>query len=320
MSDQHSKVPRWLGIALLMLGAGIIAGGIPIGDPTTAIAIEVGAAAAVGGIVLLFEPPLRRRLNRTIAEAVAEGTAELEERIARPRDIGEIQASEIERQESDAQAVMESLDDPDTFSKVAELLDVAYTEGFFTEEIFVKTGMKRGQPLLEIEVVHPQRIGFSIHLLADSVISGKQFKLMSEGTAVWDEGERRDIIIGRIVRACKILTVPHNELSLEVSFAQLKQSYRTMYAARQEPADSDKKLNGRLTFLINDEWILTDVGLESTVSGALFKYRKGIMGTREGIDIGDTPCPPGCDPVLWEEAQYYMQTMHWMTHDPWPSI
>ena len=318
MSDRHGKASRWLGISLLVLGSGVIAGGIPIGDPTTSIAIEIGAASAVGGIVILFEPPLRRRLNRTIAEAVAQGTAELEERMVRLGGIGDVQASELQRQQSDAEGVMVSLDDPVTFSNVAELLDVAYTEGLFTEEILLKTSTERGQPLLEIEMVNSQRIGFYIHAPTDSGFQGTQFELMGEGTTVWDEGEGPDIIIGRIVSAYKILKLPHNELSLELTFAQLKHCYKTMYAASQEPADSIKRLNGRLRFLVNDEWVLTDSGLESTISDAVFNYGKGILGTREGIDIGDTPCPPVCEPGLWEEAQYYMQTMDRITSDPWP--
>ena len=215
---------------------------------------------------------------------------------------------------------MASLDDPVTFSNVAELLEVAYTEGLFTEEIFVKTSTESGQPLLEIEMVDEQRIGFSLRVpVADSAFRGTQFELMPEGTTVWDEGEETNIIVGRIASAYKILKLPHGELSLETSFAQLKHSYRVMYAASQEPADSVKSLSGRLVFLINDEWILTDVGLESTVSGVAFKYRKSIFGTREGIDIDDGSCPPGCNPDLWKEAQHYLQRMHWITSEPWPS-
>ena len=270
MSNQHSKGSLWLGAALLLLGVGIIVGGVFIGDVAKDIAIEIGAAAAVGGIVVLFEPPLRHRLNRTIAEAVTAGTAKLEDRILKLEEIENVQASELKRQEADAEGVMASLDDPVTFSNVAELLFVAYKEGLFTEEMFVKTSTERGQPLLEIETVDTQRIGFRIHALASSSFQGTQFKLMSEGTTVWDEGGGPDTIIGRIVSAYKILTLPHDKLSLEMSFAQLNHSYRIMYAARQEPADSAKRLRGRLTFLVNDEWVLTDIGLESTVSDAVF--------------------------------------------------
>lgn len=318
MNAQHGKASRWLGIALLVLGAGIIAGGIPIGGPVEAIAIEIGAAAAVGGIVILFEPLIRRRLNRTIREAVRAGTAELEERVVKLESVGEVQASELERQQADAEGVMASLDDPVTFSNMAELLDVAYTEGLFTERVFLKTSTKRGQPLLEITTVNAQRIGFSIHAPADSSFRGTQFKLMAEGTTIWDEGEGPDIIIGRIVSAYKILRLPHEELSLEVAFAQLKHSYEIMYATRQEPADSIKRLAGRLMFLVNDDWVLTDVGLESTASEAVFAPSKTVLGTADGIHIANTPCPIGCDPALWEEAQHYMQRMHRITSDPWP--
>ena len=318
MSEQHSKASRWLGTGLLVLGIGIIAGGIPIGEPVEAIAIEIGAAAAVGGIVILFEPLIRRRLNRTIKEAVRAGTAELEERIVQLGGIEEVQANELKRQQSDAEGVMTALDNPVTFSNVAELLDVAYTEGLFTEGVILKTSMERGQPLLEVKMVSSQRIAFSIHAPSDSQFRGTQFELMAEGTTVWDEGEVRNIIIGEIVSAYKKLKLPHDKLSLETSFAQLKHSYRIMYATNQEPADSVKRLTGRLMFLVNDEWVLTDVGLESTGSEIVFPPSKTIMGTADGIHIANTPCPTGCDPALWEEAQYYMQRMHWMTSDPWP--
>ena len=320
MNEQHGKTSRWLGAGLLVLGIGIIAGGIPIGEPIEAIAIEMGAAAAVGGIVILFEPLIRRQLNRTIKEAVKEGTAELEERIVQLEGIGEVQASELKRQEADAEGVMASLDDPVTFSNVAGLLHVAYTEGLFTEEVFVKTSTQRGQPLLEITMVNAQRIGFSIHPPVDSSVRGTQFKLMAEGTTVWDEGEGTDIIIGEIVSAYKILRLPHDELSLDVAFAQLRHSYRVMYTSRQEPTDSVKRLAGRLMFLVNDEWILTDVGLECTISEIVFRPSKTVLGTADGIRVANTPCPTGCDPGLWEEAQYYIQRMHRMTSEPWPSI
>ena len=320
MSNRHSKGSLWLGTGLLLLGVGCIAGGVFIGDVTKDIAIEVGVTAAVGGVVILFEPLISRQLNRTIKEAVKAGTAELEERLVQLEGIEEVQASELQRQQADAEAVLASLDDPVTFSNVAELLDVAYAEGLFTEEVFLKTSAERGRPLLEVQTVNAQRIGFSIHAPADSSSRGTQFELMAEGTTVWDADEGPDVVIGKIVRAYKILRLSYNRLSLGTAFAQLKHSYRIMYAARQEPADSVKSLAGRLVFLVNDEWALTDIGLESIVSGTVFKYRKGILGTREGIDIDDTPCPPGCDPVLWEEAQYYMERMHWMTSDPWPSI
>ena len=316
LSEQHGKASRLLGVALLVLGAGIIAGGIPIGGPVEAIAIEIGAAAAVGGIVLLFEPSLRRRLNRLITEAVAAGTAERETRTIRLGGIGEVQADELKRQQSDAEAVIASLDDAVTFSNVSNLLDVAYTQGLFTESVFVKTSSERGQPLLEIVVTGKGRIAFNIYAPVGVHLNIVQFEVMPEGTTIWYRGREPSLIIGDIIGAYKRLKLPHSELSLEMSFAQLYESFKTLFAAHQELTDSIGRLNGRLIFLVNREWALTDVGLESIVSTDVFPPGRAA-GTWVAIDIEDTPCPSGCDAALWEEAQYYMQSMFLVITDIW---
>lgn len=273
--------------------------------------ITFGATAAAGLIVAILvgfgRGPLKTAAHR-VYEAIRTSW------VRRSRRRSEHDGTMI----TGSEAII-SLDDAVTFSSVAKLLDMAYNEGLFTREIFLKTSTELGQPLLEIEMVDDERIGFSIHAPAESTFLGTQFELMSEGTTVWDEGEALDTIIRRVVSAYKILRLPLNELSLETSFSQLEKSYRIMNAARQEPEGSVKSLAGRLMFLVNDEWVLTDVGLESTLSDRVFEYERGILGTREGIRIGDIPCPPGCDPDLWEEAQNYLQRMHWMTSDPWPS-
>lgn len=271
------------------------------------------AATAVGGVIVAIVVAFSRGpLKAAVLHVYETIRAAL---VRRPR-----RRPEQDRRRVIGSKAIASLDSAVTFLTVVELLSAAYTEGLFTKEIYLKTSTKRGQPLLEVEVVDDQRIGFIIYTPADSGFLGEQFEFMSEGTAVWDEGEDPDIIIGRVISAYKRTRLPYDKLSLETSFSLLNQSYRIMHAARQEPAGSIKSLTGRLQFLVNDEWVLTDVGLESTVSGTAFEYKRGILGTREGIRIGGIPCPTGCDPTLWEEAQYYMQRMHWMTSDPRPSI
>ena len=320
LSEQHGKTSRLLGALLVLLGAGIIAGGIPIGGPVEAIAIEIGAAAAVGGIVLLFEPSLRRRLNRLIAEAVAAGTAERESRAVRLGGIGEVQADELKRQQSDAEAVIASLDDAVTFANVSNLLDVAYTQGLFTESVFVKTSPERGQPLLAIAVPGKGQIAFGIYGPVGVHRSTVQFEIMPEGTTVWHEGTEPSVIIGDIISAYKRLKLPHSDLSLEMSFAQLNESYRTLFVAHQEPTGSLGRLNGRLIFLVNKEWALTDVGLEGIVSEDIFTPGRSSAGFWSAIDIANTPCPHGCDAVLWEEAQYYMRSMFLVITDIWEDM
>lgn len=82
-------------------------------------------------------------------------------------------------------------------------------------------------------------------------------------------------------------------------------SHRLMVEARQAAEGSGKRLKGRLRLLINDEWALTDAGLEGTKSDLLYPWRSiGRYG--ENLErAGDFQCPPNCQEGLWDEAKTY---------------
>lgn len=61
--------------------------------------------------------------------------------------------------------------------------------------------------------------------------------------------------------------------------------------------DTPQKLHGQLRLLVNDEWAITDAGLESRLSN----YCSESLGEgREGENR-----PDGHDANLWDEAVFY---------------
>ena len=120
--------------------------------------IEVGAAAGVGGIVLLFKPRLMRQVDErateaatTTAEAVTTSKTEaLEERLVRLESISDIQADEQHRQQEDAQQVISAVHEAASFATINSLLNEAATLGLFKNGILVKTSTDPAQPLVHV--------------------------------------------------------------------------------------------------------------------------------------------------------------------------
>ena len=88
--------------------------------------------------------------------------------------------------------------------------------------------------------------------------------------------------------------------------------HTTTEPERLSPPTSHQRLQGRLIFLINDEWALTSAGLEATQSDHIYAssldIQPGISNRRIGYKIAvehDSPCPDDCQSDLWREAKFY---------------
>ena len=92
-----------------------------------------------------------------------------------------------------------------------------------------------------------------------------------------------------------------------------------MIAARQEDRSSTNRISGRLVFLVNNEWALTDRGLEGVKSAYVLAPGRNVSGRWVGVDIKESACPMNCDPDLWNEAQYYMSRLARLSGDRYRS-
>ena len=315
-ADRHETSPWW-GIALIVLGGALIAGGLLLGGTWADVAIEVGAAAGVGGIVLLFKNRFMRQVDVVATQAAEAHTKMLTERITQIENIGNIQANEIERQRSEIDQIRASAEENVTFSNIRALLLQAYNHGFFADSVLLKTSTEIGRPLLEISpfgfsredqlVTSRPLVFFRIFAqVAPGFGNQVQYGAIDDSTAVWHEDEDVQAIIGRILGAYRRSRLPQSELDSRLSFRHLLDSFQLMSGAMSEQEKETNTPTGKLVFLINGEWVLTDIGLQRVRTPETYTADRNSYGEWVGIDIEDLPCPAGHDPASWNEAKQYI--------------
>ena len=325
LTRQPDGTSPWWGIAILLGGVALVLLGWLWEGTWEDVFIEVGAAAGVGGIVLLFKPRLMRQVDQVATEAAtttattitASATDDIEERLVRLESVGDIQAQEMQRRQAETERVVEAVANEASFESVAEMLNLAYDKRLFKRRVFIKTGDQLGQPLFAVsgsvspedqEVFDTRRCSLSIYHLEVTRYEREQFDEVQGGTISWSAGTDIRRTVGEILNTYERLNLPYDTLSLQTFFNHLQESYESMVAARSAPQDSHKRLKGRLIFYINEEWTLTEEGLESTQSDRVFEYGYSEYGEWVVDGVSDSQCPPGHTAHLWDEAQFYMRT------------
>ena len=319
MNEQVQRTSPWWGLVLILLGAGLALGGYLFEGTWEDVAIEVGAAAGVGGIVLLFKPRLMRQVKQVATQAAADHTEPLTRRVSNLENINDIQATEIKRQQSETERLITAIEEEVTFANIEAMLMHAYHQGFFDERVLVKTNTELGKPLLEIspfsvnredQLVAPMhQVFFRVFSQVLSLHNHVQFGPIDQGIAVWNDGEDVQQIIGKIIGIYKRSRLPEDELDSNLVFSHLIDSFGLMSSTLQDVKPETRRPTGKLVFYINEEWALTDIGLESTRSENIFIPKRNQYGEWVAIDIADTLCPPDCDNDQWHEASVYMENM-----------
>ena len=319
LSRQPDGTSPWWGIGILLAGVVLALLGYLWEGTWEDVFIEVGAAAGVGGIVLLFKPRLMRQVKEQAAEAgaaVAEDIAStkteaIEQRLVKLESISDIQAREQDRLQEDTQRIIAAVGGDTSFTSLNELLDHASEQGLFSESMFIKTSDDLGQPLFQVSqdiyntIPLTHMMSFEILVLTEIDHIWLIYSKIEGGTVQWVEGNSFEEFVREVYAVFARANLPHDKLSLQKSVTDLQESHRLMVEARQAAEGSSKRLNGRLRLLINDEWALTDAGLEGTKSDLLYPWRSiGRYG--ENLERpGDFQCPPNCQERLWGEAKTY---------------
>ena len=328
-SRQPDGTSPWWGIAILLGGVALVLLGWLWEGTWEDVFIEVGAAAGVGGIVLLFKPRLMRQVGQvatdtatTTATAIASSATEaLEERLVQLEGIGEIQATEMERKQAKAAHVVSTVGADASHANIQELLNDAYDRELFLHNVVLKTGEDTGQPLLRVtqEVLddppHTESvILFDILVLTHILPTLKVYRQVNVDAVHWGSEHNTPTLIGELIDNFTRANVPYNELSIKRSFRHLQESYSLMVGARAEPKGSGRRLDGKLVFYINDEWVLTSSGLEATQFNSLFRWnRDDVFGY--DLPIDKAPCPANSSEHLWTEAKLY--ALQLIPNDEW---
>ena len=312
----------WWGAALVLVGITLISGGLLLGGTWADVYIEVGAAAGVGGIVVLFKPRLMRQVDQvateaaaTTAEAIATSkTVELERRFEKFESITDIQAKVLERLDEEVEQMVAAMMTP-SYSDLESLLKTAADRGFFSGRLLIRTGDVRESPLIEIfyDQMEPEpfstnfpRIILKIHTLRWLDGYGLEFLETPGGDVVLESKDTLEDITEKIVLAYNRIGSPIAQNTIAYLFEHLTSSFRLMAGARQDSTERKSRILGKLFFMINEEWVLTDRGLESTLLDRIFGPEYDDYEQPYGINIANVPCPLECNADLWDETQWYV--------------
>ena len=256
------------------------------------VVASLGTGVLLAGFLLWLEPRLMRKVGETTQRIVDEGTAGLRERIAKLETLREAAASDL----------MDKVRERPDFDTTWELLTDADNRNLFSEDFKVRSGGNR-EILMEIaisdwprimdELMEPTPLDkFYIDIFA--VSATEEAPVVASR---WWRSESIDEAVVRFWDACQSKEVLTEEIDLAAVFQELTASYGAMIEARRSLPDTPQKLHGQLRLLVNDEWAITDAGLESRLNSyCLESFGEGGEGENR---------PDGHDANLWDEAIFY---------------
>lgn len=318
LTRQPDGTSPWWGIAILLAGVLLVLFGWLWEGTWEDVFIEVGAAAGVGGIVLLFKPRLMRQVREeakeeavtTATAIVTTATDELTSRVVRLENIGDVQANVQERLQEEAEQAISATAAEISYDNIERQLMVASQQSLFSDRILVKTSRVRGHPLMGIQWddtfdTPGNEIWLTIWCLYLVEDEGESFQEIDDDEIAWQPEEDVSSLIQSIVLKYRQLGLPEDDLATRLLFDHLQDSYRLMVTAQQEPPRGGRRVSGKLVFLINAEWVLTDRGLESINTDHFFRWGQKYGPNAHILLDTDRSCPEGCQESLWEEALYY---------------
>ena len=300
----HKKMATIWGLAVITASLASLA--VSLVGPATwpEAGISIGTGGIMAGFVLLFEPRLVRDVGEaagTVATATAERTAtevatrlvdesttEMRERIEHLESLRELQQRvEADREVATTELIKRVRERPD-FESTARLLREAREKDFFSD-LQLRSGDDT-TTLVNLTLTSWNWDDDVIRL----VIS--PFGIEGDPAQIeWEYGTTIGETWGACLDACERKAVPTSRIDLAAVFESLASSYNAMTQARRSAADSPGRLQGKLRLLVNDEWAITDMGLESRISSFHLLWYPDETHA----------CPHHHDEALWEEAIFY---------------
>ena len=300
----------WL-LATVLLSTGTVIGGVAIwaGASWRDAAIEIGSAAFLGAMVVLFKPRFMREVGETAAVAAADAVAFSGNRPIGVDDIRKVEAVTVLRRGSDSEELAVAVQDNVTAKACGRLIDHALQQGWFAGGVFVRLGNFQGCPLLEIrkpsnsEGPDASRIELTLFMINAAGDYVGQYFDSRDDELVWRMGQDARTLVHWVLDVIDKYGIHDDELSAEIAIRGLLDSYRTMMKARRARSDSDERIAGELIYRINDEWVLTSRGLESIATPEFVEAQRNGHGEYHGVDVLEIQCPSDHNPELWDEAQ-----------------
>ena len=287
---------RWKpAVGATLLGLVAITAGLWIAgfskDAWSGALIGIGSALALLAVLAVLERRLVAEVNssaeRTARAVARQETGALEERIVRLEDLDDIQQSSREQRRRAASAAAEAVRsggvDPRT---IGTLLRDAAEDGLLAESIRVRTGPDPDCPILWVLVVvspgqNMMYLDFQEIRVSGQRIDGVPVPDGSPTMVVWIESDAIADVVAELEKSLERSNQALDGFKMSYAVDRLTRSVEVMRAARAAPRGSPLRLEGRLRLLVNDDWVLTDWGLESvtTSDGYKAEYVTNISGS-----------------------------------------
>ena len=303
---------RKVAVAVLaVVAAALLVAGLVLGRGSRDAWSNAVLSSSTGVFVLLLgtlaTPYLRRAVQRETAlirEDIRQQAEQIEERVVRLEELADRQqeqrSSLLGEIEADAQRISTDLSRESVLDalQTAKRLNLLHLGHFrlraSTEldgpELFLAGAEYDDSSELYLSFVP---IGFPRILMSGVPVD-------DESVVAWTPGIPPDEIMRRLLEKLMADNSAHYQsFDFARALHALQRSITLTADARQQPRNSPRRLQGRLITLINDEWVLTDHGLESVDDAAVVKAPV--------IEFAEMECPEGHDPDAWAEAVAYFR-------------
>jgi hypothetical protein len=308
MSDRVNW--RFAGM-FLVLGLGLVGAGLALDefsrDAWSSLFIDIGVAIALVAVLVKIEQTVVRSIAKETATAVSERSARaLRERVERLETLEEAQTEQRSRRRSTSDQLVEDLLSGElTPTSVGQVVVEAQKDQLFDGEYFrIRTSEHPAAhvlymlPLVAANGVQILWLDFEAFELGDplSTSTGSiPAPARNESTVMWTAGNSADQIASELEVGLERKNLPYNDFNFKFTLERLATSFRIMREARGSSGVSDKRLEGRLRLLINNEWAITSFGLESTSRSIAMRAKWA------GFHGGNSS---GMGVAIWEGTQF----------------
>ena len=315
----HKKAATIWGSVLIGTGLLALAGSLLRAMSWAEAGISIGTGLVMAGVVFVLEPRFVRDIGevagkaaiRVVDERVDERTAELTERVEHLESLRALQDRVTANRQSAESALLDKVREQPDFESTAELLEKAQDQRLFSDlrlrtgsdrETLMSMTWERASPdvlrALDEFAMSEEYEYLDADLLIGDHILLHVFSLTGEASSArspWSPTQTMTEAWNAFLDACGREGVPATSIDLVTVFEALAASYEAMIDSRRSPPGDPRKIQGRLILLVNDEWAITDAGLESRVAS---------YSSQSCPEEGERS-PAGHDEQLWQEAVSY---------------
>lgn len=286
--------PKWV-IGSIAIGAVFVWAAVVESDDNSdvysSVLVEVGVGIALVSIIVWLEQKFVRGVAAGVAREVAEEVGNsTDERITRLEDLA---SSEQEARSGAVRMREAQLDnlfqDGLTAESLGKALLSAATNNVLGKDFGVRTGDTSDSPVLyPLVQSHNGEVDLIYFGFRKWTVSGETFTIHDKEVPVpdaqpsvtWTKDQPAEEIAVKLEEVLRSANIPTSDFSLTCAIGRLRDSIRVAERARDAKGGSGKRLEGALVLLVNDDWVLTDSGIESISSDRLISpLRVQVSGT-----------------------------------------